>query len=194
MEEKKELGLVTRAVIFAAEAHDGQVRKGTGIPYIVHPAEAAAIAAGLTEDPRVIAAAVLHDTAEDAGVTREQLMDKFGSRVAELVAAESEDKREGVDPRLSWKIRKQETIDHLEHTNDRDVKILALADKLSNLRSIERDYLAEGDRLWDRFNQKDTKEIGWYYRSFIRTCAVLKETAAYREYAQLVDKVFGPEK
>ena len=193
MEEKKELGLVTRAVIFAAEAHDGQVRKGTGIPYIVHPAEAAAIAAGLTEDPRVIAAAVLHDTAEDAGVTREQLMDKFGSRVAELVAAESEDKREGVDPRLSWKIRKQETIDHLEHTNDRDVKILALADKLSNLRSIERDYRAEGDRLWDRFNQKDTKEIGWYYRSFIRTCAVLKETAAYREYAQLVDKVFGPE-
>ena len=194
MEETKELGLVTRAVIFAAEAHDGQVRKGTGIPYIVHPVEAAAIAAGLTEDPEVIAAAVLHDTAEDAGVTREQLTEKFGVRVAELVAAESEDKREGVDPRLSWKVRKQETIDHLEKTNDRDVKILALADKLSNLRSIDRDYRAEGDRLWERFNQKDTKEIGWYYRSFLRTCAALKDTAAYREYAELVDKVFGPEK
>ncbi len=194
MEEKKELELVTRAVIFAAEAHDGQVRKGTDIPYIVHPIEAAAIAAGMTNDPEVISAAVLHDTVEDTDVTREQIEAEFGSRVAALVAAESENKREDQKAQDTWKIRKQETIDHLRRTTDRDVKILALADKLSNLRAIYRDYAAIGDKLWERFNQSDPKEIGWYYRGFAKTCAELNENVAYQEYVELVEKVFGPER
>ena len=194
MEEKKEFGLVTRAVIFATEAHDGAVRKGTALPYIVHPMEAAAIAAGMTSDPEVIAAAVLHDTVEDTDVTREQIEAKFGSRVAKLVAAESENKREDQKAEDTWKIRKQETIDHLRRTTDRDVKILALVDKLSNLRAIYRDYMAIGDKLWERFNQKDPKEIGWYYRSFEETCAELVENAAYTEYVELLGKVFGQKK
>ena len=85
MEIRNNLNLVSRAVIFAAAAHDGQVRKGTDIPYIVHPMEAAAIAAGLTNDPEVIAAAVLHDVVEDTGTTKNELEAEFGSRVAELV-------------------------------------------------------------------------------------------------------------
>ena len=91
----------------------------------------------------------------------------------------------------TWKIRKQETIDHLKKTEDLDVKILALADKLSNLRAIYRDYMAIGDKLWERFHQTDPKEIGWYYRSFEETCVELNETAAYQEYVGLLDKVFG---
>ena len=192
-EKKHDTDLVTRAVEFAAREHDGQVRKGTEIPYIVHPMEAAAIAAGMTDDPEVIAAAVLHDTVEDTEVTREQIEKEFGSRVAEFVAAESENKREEQAAEDTWKTRKGETIEHLRHCDDRDVKILALADKLSNLRAIYRDHRALGEKLWDRFNQKDPGEIGWYYGSFRETCAALADTAAYTEYTQLLDKVF-PEK
>ena len=191
MENKIDTTLVTRAVIFAAQAHDGAVRKGTSIPYIVHPMEAAAIAAGLTDDPEVIAAAVLHDTVEDTTTTLDQIEAAFGPRVAELVEAESEDKRENQKAEDTWELRKQETIDHLQQCTDRDVKILALADKLSNLRAIRRDYLAVGDELWDRFHQKDPEKIGWYYRSFVGACAELDGMPAYAEYKELVEKVFG---
>ena len=191
MENKIDTSLVTRAVIFAAKAHDGAARKGTKIPYIVHPMEAAAITAGMTEDQKVIAAAVLHDTVEDTDTTRKQIEDVFGSRVADLVAAESENKREDQKAEDTWQIRKNETLEHLRRCTDKDVKILALADKLSNLRAIYRDYLTLGEELWDRFNQKDPKMIGWYYRSFKETCAELADTAAYKEYTELLDKAFG---
>ena len=61
--------LVSDAMIFAACAHDGMLRKGTNVPYIVHPAEVAAIASTLTDDPEILAAAVLHDVIEDCGVS-----------------------------------------------------------------------------------------------------------------------------
>ena len=188
-EKKHDTDLVTRAVEFAARAHDGQVRKGTEIPYIVHPMEAAAIAAGMTADPEVIAAAVLHDTVEDTDATREQIEKKFGSRVAELVAAESENKREEQAAEKTWKTRKSETIEHLRHCDDRDVKILALADKLSNLRAIYRDFLKQGEDLWKRFNQSDPTMIGRYYRSFVDVCGELEKETAMKEYRELLEKM-----
>ena len=187
----EERNLVTRAVIFVSVAHDGQVRKGTKLPYIVHPMEAAAITAGLTDDQEVIAAAVLHDTVEDTPATREQIEEEFGARVADLVAAESENKREDQAAELTWKIRKRETIEHLRHCEDRNIKILALADKLSNLRAIYRDYRSIGDKLWSRFNQNDPAEIGWYYGSFVDVCLELEGTTAYEEYKELIKKTFG---
>ena len=77
--------LVTQAVIFAAQAHDGAARKGSEIPYIVHPMEVVAIASTMTDDPQVLAAAALHDVMEDCGVTFETLSERFGVRVARLV-------------------------------------------------------------------------------------------------------------
>ena len=78
-------GGLARAVAFAAYAHDGQFRKGGALPYIVHPMETAAIAATMTNDPEVLAAAVLHDVVEDCGITESELRVKFGRRVAMLV-------------------------------------------------------------------------------------------------------------
>ena len=181
--------LVTRAVAFAARAHDGQFRKGTDVPYIFHPMEVAAITAGMTKDTRVIAAAVLHDTVEDTGATAKQIKKRFGPRVAELVAAESENKRRDQRAEDSWPVRKWETIEHLEHCTDRDVKILALADKLSNLRAIYRDYDNVGDKLWDRFNQKDPTMIGRYYVSFVGACEELKEEPAMQEYREILRRM-----
>ena len=126
--------------------------------------EAAAIVAAMTDDEEVIAAAVLHDTVEDTAVTLDEICKQFGKRVAELVAAESANKREDKPAASTWKIRKEETIEHLK-TAPKEVKMLTLGDKLSNIRSICRDYEAQGDALWQRFNQKDKNEHRWYYKS-----------------------------
>ena len=81
--------LVTQAVVFAAQAHDGALRKGSQIPYIVHPMEAVAIASTLTDDPHVLAAAALHDVMEDCAVDYDTLLARFGSRVADLATRAS---------------------------------------------------------------------------------------------------------
>lgn len=192
---KEQDQLLTRAIIFAAKAHEGQTRKGTNIPYIVHPMEVASIVATMTSDEEVIAAAVLHDVIEDTEETKESVRQEFGERVADLVASESENKREDRPAKDTWKVRKQETIDHLKSLKkDEDskaIKQIALGDKLSNMRAIARDYDSIGSELWLRFNQSDPAEIGWYYRSVGNAVAdAVEGTAAYQEYVSLLDKVF----
>ena len=180
--------MLNEAVEFATKAHEGQFRKGTKRPYIVHPIEVADIVTTMTRDPEVICAAVLHDTIEDcAGVTKETLEDRFGERVAMLVDCESEDKSK------SWEERKSTTIRRLR-TAPREVQMIGLADKLSNMRDIHRDYPVFGENLWMRFRMQSKAAMGWYYKS-IRD--VLKSsfqgTAAYEEYCALVGEHFGKE-
>ena len=105
--------ILDKAIVFAVQAHSGMVRKGTKTPYILHPLEAAAIVATMTDDEEVIAAAVLHDVLEDTPVTVNQLIEEFGQRVTAFVSAESENKREDIPATETWKLRKQETIDAL---------------------------------------------------------------------------------
>ena len=181
--------LVTQAAVFAAHAHDGATRKGSQIPYIVHPMEAAAIAATLTDDPHVVAAAMLHDVMEDCGVSFEELHARFGERVATLVRDESQS--EGPESRASWGRRKREAVRRLAR-GSRDAKIIGLSDKLSNMRAIFRDVGREGDAVFLRFNQHDKRQHAWYYRS----CAALMEgelgrTLAWQELSGLIAQVFG---
>ena len=121
----KENMILDKAISFACRAHSGAVRKGTDIPYIVHPVEVMKIVCGITADPEVRATAVLHDTVEDTPVKRAEIEAEFGSRAAALVASESENKREGTPENETWRIRKQETLEHLEQAS-REVKILHL--------------------------------------------------------------------
>jgi len=183
--------LLEEAVAFAAQKHAGQHRKGTNLPYIVHPMEAAAICASFTDDVEVLAAAVLHDVVEDAGVTAAEIGERFGSRVAAIVAGESEDKREGVPAVQTWKARKVESIEHLAGADDVGVRMVCLGDKLSNIRSIQRDYEEIGDALWQRFNQKNPAEHVWYYSTIADVLeADLGDTEAWREYIKRVEEVF----
>lgn len=87
------LPLYEKAVVFAAIAHQGARRKGSRIPYLSHPIEAAAIVSELTDDEELIAAAVLHDVVEDTSVTLEEVEQYFGERIAAYVGYETEDKR-----------------------------------------------------------------------------------------------------
>lgn len=182
--------LFEKASVFAAMAHMGATRKGGRIPYLYHPIEAAAIVAEMTGDQELIAAAVLHDVVEDTDVTLEELQLCFGERIAAYVGGESEDKRRDLPPGSTWVLRKQETIDFLKNRANRNAKMLALADKLSNLRAISRDVDSIGDLLWSRFNQKDKKMHGWMYREIAEALRDLEDFPAWKEYDRLIRKVF----
>ena len=184
------ISLMDRAIIFATRAHLGTYRKGTMIPYIVHPIEAAAIVSTITADPDMIAAAVLHDVVEDTDATVEEIRFFFNERIATLVEAESEDKRKDLPPQETWMIRKMETLEFLRTKADRDAKILALADKLSNIRAIHRDQNTVGDKLWERFNEKRKEKHGWMYRQVAEALSELSDTFAWQEYDELVRKTF----
>ena len=182
--------IINKAIQFATEAHKGVVRKGSKLPYILHPLEAGVIVSSMTNDENVIAAAILHDVLEDTDVTYEELKKEFGV-VADYVSAESENKRKELPPEATWKIRKQETIEHLQQENRKEIKIIALADKLSNIRSMYQDYQEVGDKLWERFHEKRKEEQGWYYKSLVTAMQDMDCYLAWQEYKVLVEKVFG---
>ena len=184
------MDIFDEAIIFATKAHSGAFRKGTSIPYITHPIEAAAIVATMINNKNVLAAAVLHDTIEDTDATIDDIKEIFGEEVARLVATESENKRDNLPSDSTWKIRKQETLDHLKGATEEE-KMITLGDKLSNIRAIYRDYSTIGDKLWERFNQKDKNQHAWYYKTIAERLSDLSDSFAYQEYVELVNKVFG---
>ncbi len=182
--------LLDRAIIFAVRAHAGTERRGKGFPYIVHPMEAVEIVATITPDQELLAAAALHDTVEDTDVTIEQIRDEFGERIASLVASESDTFEEGVSEEDSWHARKQAAIDRLAHASH-EAKIVALGDKLSNMRAIARDYAMQGDQLWTLFHVKNREDHEWHYRGLAASLSELRDTFAYKEFEQLIKQVFG---
>ena len=192
-EKTIDTGLIDRAICFATKAHEGIVRKGSDLPYIIHPLEAMAIVATMTSDQELMAAALLHDVVEDAGITIDEISREFGPRVAELVDAETDREVPGLTHVKSWQQRKQATIDRLAAA-DRDTQMVALGDKLSNMRAMVRHLRQVGDRLWQRFNEKDPARHAWYYRQLAASLAPLSGTDAYREFTELVEQVFPSDK
>ena len=181
--------LLDRAIIFAVKAHAGTERRGKGFPYIVHPMEAVEIVATITPDQELLAAAALHDTVEDTDVTINQIREEFGERIANLVASESDVMIQGVSEEDSWHARKQAAIDRLTRA-PHDAKIVALGDKLSNMRAIARDYAVKGDELWKIFHAPDPSDHEWHYRGLAASLRELSDTFAYQEFVALIDQVF----
>ena len=182
--------LLDRAIIFAVQAHHDTERRGKGFPYIVHPMEAVEIVSTITSDQELLAAAALHDTIEDTDVTVEDIRREFGDRVAELVHSESDQFVEGVSEEDSWHDRKQAAIDRLAAASH-DAKIVALGDKLSNMRAIWRDYQVKGDELWNIFHIKDKASHEWHYRGLAASLKELEDTFAYQEFVKLINEVFN---
>ena len=122
-------------------------------------------------------------------MSEEELAERFGTRVAQLVKSETQ-KRDG-DPAATWIVRKQGAVERIGQ-GGREVKIIALSDKLSNMRAIHRDYDRDGERLFFRFHQHDKALHAWYYRS---CAALLKQelgdTLAWKELNEHIAYVFA---
>ena len=180
--------LVDKAIIYAVNNHKNTRRKGKDIPYILHPLEAMGIVATITDDQELIAAAALHDLIEDTNVTYDDIKAEFGKRIADIVLSESNNSIANYD-NLSWHEIREKTMEKLKVASI-DSKIVALGDKLSNIRAIYTDYKILGNALWDRFNEKNPLEHKWRYVELTKCFDELKDTEACKEFKHLVSKVF----
>lgn len=138
--------LVAEAYRLAANAHEGQLRKDDGSPYITHPVAVANLLHDAGFGDQVIAAALLHDVVEDTEMDPDELSARFGAHVAELVDVLSED--EGIE---DFEERKREHRELVEDSG-RDAVAIYVADKLSNLRDMRKIYGEEGEAIASRFN------------------------------------------
>jgi (p)ppGpp synthase/HD superfamily hydrolase len=184
------------ALCTAWEAHKNQKRKGSNIPYIVHPLEVAVILIENSAEEDLITAGLLHDTIEDTNITLDFIKYSFGEAVAELVNAASEpDKVDLVvkltakEEKASWKARKLHTIAFLPKAPLK-VQLLTCADKLSNIRSMVHDYKVIKNDLWEKFNA-GCSEQKWYYEGLVESLKDLSEYKMYKEFKTLVEGLFN---
>jgi hypothetical protein len=179
---------ISEAIRFAAAAHSGQYRKGTGTPYVWHPLSVGRLLddAGCSTD--TIVAGILHDVLEDTSITPGEVRQRFGPQVSEILETCSVS-----DASLSWEIRRQTLIERLR-TARIEAKIVSAADKLDNLRDTAADLVTVGEEVWERFN-RGRKEHEWYYRnvlvSLTESSGQVADHPLVRALALEIDKVFG---
>jgi (p)ppGpp synthase/HD superfamily hydrolase len=153
-----------QALLFAARKHAGQIRKGTGTPYVSHLLSVAALVLEAGGDEDLAIAALLHDVVEDCGGAPmlKEVRRRFGKRVADVVEACSDT---DVTPKPPWRERKEQYIRNLRSA-DAGTRLVSAADKLHNARSILTDYHEIGEPIWQRFQGKREGTL-WYYRALL---------------------------
>jgi (p)ppGpp synthase/HD superfamily hydrolase len=154
------------ALAFSARAHRTQVRKGSDVPYIIHPVHVAMILVAHGFDEDLAIAGLLHDTVEDCGVSLDEIAAAFGADVASLVDSVSEQKTDDGGGRRPWRVRKQGQLDHLAKADARSAALKG-ADALHNASSTLADLRAHGPAVWQRFNASREDSL-WYYGEVAR--------------------------
>lgn len=182
---------IKEAIIYATIMHQGKVRKLGNIPFILHPLEVAQILSTMTTDQDVITAGILHDIVEDTDGTLPEIEKRFGERVAFLVSSESENNYPGESRDASWKRRKEESLKVLKDTDDQGVRMLWLADKLANIRSVAGNYSEHGEKLWESFHQRDPEMHHWYYQTIAEQLELsLNKTGAFKEFIKHINFIW----
>ena len=151
-------GLLARAMDLALDAHAGQLRKGTPIPYVAHPMAVASLVMSYGGSPVQAAAALLHDVVEDSDLTVADVEERFGYEVGALVDAATD---AHVYPKPEWRERKEAFIQRVGRTH-RDAALVIACDKLHNAQSIVADHEQLGDGIWSRF-KAGAEGVAWYY-------------------------------
>lgn len=180
------MDLIDKALQIASMAHEGQYRKNTKIPYISHPVAVGMILQEAGYKKEMVAAGILHDTVEDTNLSLEDIERDFGKDIALLVEGCSEP-----DKSLSWEERKQHTIDFLKNAPE-EIRVVACADKLHNVRSIRLDAEKSGEQVWNRFRRgKEQQE--WYYRNVIDSLGKASNFPLLKQLKMEVEQLFQKE-
>ena len=174
------------AFTMAYKLHGEQMRKASQTPYLAHLMTVASMVMenGGSEDQAI--AALLHDAVEDAGgiPTLDMIREEFGEYVAELVDGCTDSYTQ---PKEDWKLRKIAYLEKLKKASN-DVKLISLADKVHNARSIVRDLHRTGDQTWDKFKGKKTGTL-WYYHSLAKVFDDTPYTLLKNELRNLEDEM-----
>lgn len=167
--------LVRRAAAYARQLHAGDVRKGSGVSYFEgHLEPVARIVAEHGGTPAQIAAAYLHDTAEDHGGEHRlaDLRERFGAEVADIVRDLSDSlvDTDAGERKAAWRPRKEAYLARLAREPESSL-VVAAADKLHNASSVVEDHEHLGDALWDRFTTRSADDQRWYHEEMARILA-----------------------
>lgn len=176
--------MVYDAIQASLEAHKDQLRKLEAGAYVAHPLEVAIILAQNGADEDVISAGILHDTVEDTTMTLEMITIQFGEKIADIVRGCTEPQ---ID--VSWHDRKNWAIKHTHETATEAMRMVICADKLSNMRSIARNYRRHGDKVWQGFHAPYDWQR-WYYTNMLAGLKPLSHTPMYHELDALITEVF----
>lgn len=158
------LDRVEEAVRMAFRLHAGQTRRGSGVAYVYHPLAVAGLVAESGGDEDQVIAAVLHDTVEDAGgaPVLEEIRLRFGEDVARLVDGCSDTDE---TPKPPWRPRKEAFLSRLRGEDPR-LRLVVAADKLHNVRCLERDLRRLGSEVFSRFRGGREGTL-WFYRAAV---------------------------
>lgn len=147
------------ALVWAADLHREQTRKGRPVPYVSHLLAVSSLVLEYGGDEDQAIAGLLHDAIEDQGVTDAEIADRYGERVARIVRACTDS---DTIPKPPWRERKAAYIDHLADM-PAEALLVSLADKVHNARSLAADVDRAGDAYLERFSG-GTAGTRWYYR------------------------------
>ena len=162
--------VINHAFAFAAKHHDQQVRKGTKLPYLTHPANVAVILTRYGQDEQTVVAGILHDVVEDCvrdGFTQpmleQRIGDKFGPDVLETVLAVTYRRQDEDGIELSSSDKKADYLERLAFASAR-ARWVCAADKLHNASSIisDLDRTQESGSIWRRFGGGRAVTVAWY--------------------------------
>jgi (p)ppGpp synthase/HD superfamily hydrolase len=167
--------LVAAAADYAREVHADDIRKGSGEPYFAgHLAPVAETVAAHGGTPEQVAAAYLHDAAEDHGGQGrlDDIRERFGDAVADIVADLSDSlvDTDAGEQKADWHVRKQAYLAAMRAKPDASL-VVAAADKLHNATAIVEDHERVGDDLWARFTTGSGEDQRWYYESLVTVLA-----------------------
>jgi (p)ppGpp synthase/HD superfamily hydrolase len=182
--------MIDRAIGFASREHEGQYRKSVGVPYIAHPMGVATILLQMGCRQEVVAAALLHDTVEDTDVTIQEICERFGQEVADIVAGCTELPQKY----FNWEERKLDMIGKLRNAS-LEVKLVAAADKYHNLRHISKSKKKCGSAVWKQFGRGPERQA-WYYRTIYNSILEnLPECGAkypvFTQLAAVIEELFN---
>ena len=191
--------VINHAFAFAAKHHDRQVRKGTKLPYLTHPANVAVILTRYGRDDDTIVAGILHDVIEDCvrdGYTRDMLEqrigDKFGERVLDTVLAVTYRRHDDEGVELSSDERKSDYLERLSGASE-EARWVCAADKIHNASSIISDLrrTVDTDTIWSRFGGGKTSTAGWYRQVYERLREVGFDAPIMTELDQVSSELEG---
>ncbi|MFD3158608.1 HD domain-containing protein [Haloimpatiens sp. FM7330] len=180
--------MIALAIQTALKAHENKKRKGTDIPYAVHPVEVGIILAKNKLDDETIVAGIIHDAVEQEYLSLDEVEELFGSKVKRIVEKVyiADKYLEGED----YVARKKRTLKYLRTQASPEFKFVTCADRLSNIKMMEEEKKIVGDRLWKRYEEGYEKRK-WYYQSLVVSLAQISTYPMYNELVERVQNVFG---
>ncbi len=174
-----EIGLIEKAVRIATRAHNGQMRKETDLPYVMHPFMVAFKLSKYGFSDEVVAAALVHDVIEDTSFAKEDLIQELGDKVWNIVEAVTN------DDTLPWEEKKLKYINSVRNAGD-EAKAVATVDKIHNLESLLIAFEKYGDEVWSHFNRGMEKKI-WFEESMLKMLKDSWKHPMIEEYDRLLN-------